>query len=1032
MIVPLVAAAIANGSRLARVIVLKSLAAQMSDTLAVRLGGLLDRPIYYMPFTRKIELTTAVVSRIQALQETCKSSRGILLSQPEHILSFKLMGIERLTSGDFQIASSLLEAQNWLEANARDLLDESDEILDVKFQLIYTLGTQRLMDGQPDRWLIIQTTFDLIEKHATVLQKSDPMHIELNHRTNSSFPTIRLLSRAVGQRLMSRVADDVLESHLPALSFEHCPTRVKQVVLRFIQNLQVSKEDSEIIKGFYGGGASFFQNLLLVRGLIAYKILLFVLEGKRWSVNYGLHPSRCLSAVPYRAKDVPAPSAEFGHPDVAIALTCLSYYYAGLTKVQIKQCFELLSKADDPTLEYGAWIRRCSDLPSYLRDCSAVNLEDEQQCNNELFPAMRYCKKIADYFLAYVVFPKEGKEFDEKLSASGWDVPAKVGGPHLTTGFSGTNDNRFLLPLSITQQDLPNLQHTSGKVLDYVVRKENLRYLCAKDLAGRQLSTEALLLRITEAEPNVRVLIDVGAQVLDMPNMTLVRTWMGMISDADVDAGIFFDKDDSVMVLTRDNKLETLTASSFQSRMDRCLVYLDEVHTRGTDLKLPVNTRAAVTLGPRLVKDKLVQGKFLTLEFRPPLTIISIACMRLRKLGQGQSLMFVAPPEVNQSIENITRKRGSDIDGYDVVAWSLEQSCLSIERSQPLRVLQGLSHHHRQNTMTDFAKRYPNLKDVAKETDATKDFILAFREKEEQRLIDLYAPPPLKTSTMPNVIDSSQEDRNPTVQKLLEIWRSVDSSISQGASMHEEHEREVAHEVEQETQIQRPPSVKALDRSVDPWLRKFVRTGSDNILEQFRRADDVISRTSADRAVPLEICKHLRVTTDFTQTVARPLSGHYDSYLRPTNWILTTNQSAKPTELLLISQYEVNQLFDDIHAKSAPVKLHTYEPRVTQAMRAVDLASPNLKYPSVLAWQNLTPALRRELHLFAGQLYFNTFKEYRDFLADNVTAKPAEQAEKVLQFVKAWVAIRRKGQNFLPTHVGQMVNNRTLKEGAFD
>ena len=614
MIVPLVAAAIANGSRLARVIVLKSLATQMSDTLALRLGGLLDRPIYYMPFTRNVELTTAVVQQIQALQEACKSSKGILLGQPEHILSFKLIGLERLTAGDFKIAYQLLESQSWLNANARDLLDESDEILDVKYQLIYTLGTQRSMDGQPDRWLLIQAMFDLIEKHATVLQKSDPMHIELNHRTSSSFPTMRLLSQSVGRRLMSDIADDVLESHLPALSFEQCPTQVKKAALRFIQNVQVSKEDADVVKNFYGGGASFLQNLLLIRGLIAYKILLFALQGKRWSVNYGLHPLRCLSAVPYRAKGVPAPSAEFGHPDVAIALTCLSYYYAGLSQVQIKQCFELLSKADDPSLEYGAWISRCSNLPSHLRDWSAVNLEDDQQCNNELFPVLTHCKKIADYFLANVVFPKEGKEFDEKLSTSGWDVPAKVGGPHWTTGFSGTNDNRFLLPLSIRQQDLPNLQHTSGKVLDYVVRKENLRYLCAKDSKGQQVSTKALLQGIIKVEPQVRVLIDVGAQVLDMSNMDLIRAWMTMVSD--VDAGIFFDRDDKVMVLTRDNKLETLIASSFQAHMDRCLVYLDEVHTRGTDLKLPNNSRAAVTLGPRLVKDKLVQGKFYILIFR--------------------------------------------------------------------------------------------------------------------------------------------------------------------------------------------------------------------------------------------------------------------------------------------------------------------------------------------------------------------------------------------------------------------------------
>lgn len=32
----------------------------------------------------------------------------------------------------------------------------------------------------------------------------------------------------------------------------------------------------------------------------------------------------------------------------------------------------------------------------------------------------------------------------------------------------------------------------------------------------------------------------------------------------------------------------------------------------GTDLKLPLTARAAVTLGPRLTKDRLVQGTFKT------------------------------------------------------------------------------------------------------------------------------------------------------------------------------------------------------------------------------------------------------------------------------------------------------------------------------------------------------------------------------------------------------------------------------------
>ena len=112
----------------------------MSETVFQRLSGMVDRQIYFMPFSRKIEMDERVISRIQDLYESCLESGGILLAQPEHILSFKLMGIERLTSGNFGIASPLLQSQRWLDSNARDILDESDELLDVKFQLIASVG----------------------------------------------------------------------------------------------------------------------------------------------------------------------------------------------------------------------------------------------------------------------------------------------------------------------------------------------------------------------------------------------------------------------------------------------------------------------------------------------------------------------------------------------------------------------------------------------------------------------------------------------------------------------------------------------------------------------------------------------------------------------------------------------------------------------------------------------------------------------------------------------------------------------------
>jgi hypothetical protein len=72
----------------------------------------------------------------------------------------------------------------------------------------------------------------------------------------------------------------------------------------------------------------------------------------------------------------------------------------------------------------------------------------------------RYAKGVGDYFLAHVVFPKEIKEFPHKLSASGWDIGQIK--THPTTGFSGTNDFRKVLPLSVEHLDLQEQKHTNA------------------------------------------------------------------------------------------------------------------------------------------------------------------------------------------------------------------------------------------------------------------------------------------------------------------------------------------------------------------------------------------------------------------------------------------------------------------------------------------------------------------------------------------------------------------------------------------
>jgi hypothetical protein len=120
--------------------------------------------------------------------------------------------------------------------------------------------------------------------------------------------------------------------------------------------------------------------ILLFRGLIGHGVLLTILKEKRWRVDYGLDVSRSMLAVPYRAKDSPSPRAEFAHTDIAICLTCLTYYYEGLTDAQLEACFEQLFKADNPDQEYEEWIKDCrDDLSPTLHHLRGLNLEDPVQ-----------------------------------------------------------------------------------------------------------------------------------------------------------------------------------------------------------------------------------------------------------------------------------------------------------------------------------------------------------------------------------------------------------------------------------------------------------------------------------------------------------------------------------------------------------------------------------------------------------------------------------------------------------------------------
>lgn len=615
VIVPIVAAALANESHLVRVLVAKPQSRQMFQMLVSKLGGLLGRRVYHMPVSRSLKFSKAESRDLERMCRECMSEGGVLLVQPEHILSLRLMCLECYIADKESVGRSLLRTLELFRTASRDIVDESDENFSVKFELVYTMGIQRPLELSPQRWIVIQQLLDLVRTYAPDIKKEFPRSIEVDKQRPGSFPRIRLLHNDAGQALSGRIAKHVCDVGIDCLPVSRQRKSTRDAVLLYCLEPTLTANQ---IASVEEGPEGFFSNstrgpLLLVRGFLAGGVLDFCFGQKCWRVNYGPYTTRVPPtklSVPYRAKDCPAPRPEFSHPDVVIVLTCLSYYYAGLCDDDLFLGLQHLVKSDQADIEYQTWIRDAPDLSPAYRHLGGINLEDRHHCVEHIFPDLRFSKGAIDYFLSHIVFSKELKEFPDKLSASGWDIGEIK--THPTVGFSGTNDSRNTLPLSVKQLDLPEQNHTNALVLEYLLRDDNsVTLIPSRDnpsVSGAQL----LLNMVTSLDPATQVILDVGAQILELSNFEVAKHWLRMIpNNGLIHAVVFVNESDEICVLDRNGRVEPLQTSPFAKQLEACYIFLDEAHTRGIDLKLPVNYRAAVTLGPGITKDKLVQGKAL-------------------------------------------------------------------------------------------------------------------------------------------------------------------------------------------------------------------------------------------------------------------------------------------------------------------------------------------------------------------------------------------------------------------------------------
>ncbi|KAL8366658.1 hypothetical protein RB595_010496 [Gaeumannomyces hyphopodioides] len=1041
VIVPMVVAALADGETLARLIVPKALLMATAQVAQARLGGLVGRSIRHIPFSRRTKATPELLDLYSNMHADTCEARGVILTSHEHILSFKLGGWQNLADGNMHLAAQMFKFQLWLERQSRDVLDECDFTLSAKTQLNYPGGSQTAVDGQPFRWQVAEALLGLAADHIPTLRRAHPLGMDVLERPGS-FPMVRFLRRGAEDATIRLIIDSICGGHCayirPTDSALASPRGPQITSIRRLFTEEAFDHDifAQAVSAFADQQTS-AQHLLVIRGLLVNKILITCL-GKRWNVQYGLHPRRDPLAVPFEAKGTPSEHAEFGHPDVAIVLTCLAFYHQGLTQQQLLQGLQQLLQSADPSQQYEAWTVGCHKLPETLRHWNMISVEDNAQVE-ELWVHLKHSLVVINYYLDHFVFPPHAKQFDVKLQASCWDIPLIPAAENIpgarTTGFSGTNDNRTMLPLTIQQDDLPSLQQTSAEVLTYLLQPRNRGYrVTVDDIMKKRLSETGLLKILTASR--IKILIDAGAYILEMDNKTLAKEWLKV--DEVAEAAIYFGHDDRAWVHHRDEGKNDvpLLASRFAENLGGCLVYFDEAHTRGVDLKLPIHARGALTLALRQTKDFTMQ-----------------AAMRLRQLGTTQTVVFLAPPDVDLSIRYhfLSNAKDVKIDSAHVISWLLEQTCCGHEDLQSLYVSQGVDFCRR----TDAAWRYQ--RDSAKNPNLQRAKVLAVIQKpERQTLEQLYgrAGPAEPTSATSAVMDPRLET---IMKRLVQYDVGCHGGADLNALQEVEQEREVQVQVEQVRQVQKHlrHAPLAFPR-LHPDIEQFVHTGllsSRALAPGFEQAFAYVGRTQVGQRFDVrETGSSLFVSAEFGRTVqfgyGAEKTSVADNFLRPVEWILW---SPSTEAALIVIPEEIELIIPMLRLASAAgtekVHMVAYSAPTTKAMLPFN-SFQYYSFPQLPTDHDFPPWFRFEVGIVSGRLYVGA--DEWDALKDLVWPKDSESiagsydsvqtagggrlgicADDLASFLRAWLAVRHPTQDILHTPMGYICMGRSLEQSPF-
>jgi hypothetical protein len=223
VILPILCLALGNRTvfpdAVARVTVLPSLFPTVVQDLQMRIGGLLRRRIFVFPFQRVAQMSENTLPAMLKQCQQCLEDAGVIVTVPEHRLSFLLKW--KLSSADEEqqgIVNGMDKILRWMDEHCIDLLDESDELLRHRFQLLYPFGARETLDGGEERWRTAQQILHVIWKKGEHIEKivnglgehkirRDPS------KSKSGWSTFRVLDvKSAHMQLVEKIYDELCSS----------------------------------------------------------------------------------------------------------------------------------------------------------------------------------------------------------------------------------------------------------------------------------------------------------------------------------------------------------------------------------------------------------------------------------------------------------------------------------------------------------------------------------------------------------------------------------------------------------------------------------------------------------------------------------------------------------------------------------------------------------------------------------------------------------------------------------------------------